>query len=46
MNTARQFAFPYRDLPLSVGAPDTIETTTRSSRIARMTVFMMTVLLD
>jgi len=44
MNTARHFTFPYRDLPLSVGAPDTIEATARSSRIARMTVFMMTVL--
>ena len=46
MNTARHFAFPYRDLPISVGAPDTIEATARSSRTARMTVFMMIVLLS
>jgi len=44
MNRARHFAFPYRDLPVSVGAPDTIEATARNSRTARMTSFMIVLL--
>ena len=41
MNKVRHFPFPYRDVPFSIGAPDTIEANAKSSRTARMTVFMM-----
>jgi hypothetical protein len=44
--TTKYVSCPYRDLPLSGRATDTIETTARSSRTARMTVFMMIVLLS
>jgi hypothetical protein len=44
--TTRHVSSPYRNLPLSAGAPDTTEVTARSSRTARMAVFMMIVLLS
>jgi hypothetical protein len=43
--TTRHVSYPYRFLPLSAGAPDTIEAAARNSRRARMTVFMMIALL-
>jgi hypothetical protein len=43
--TTRHVSYPYRHLPLSAGAPDTIDAVARSSRTARMTVFMMIALL-
>jgi len=47
--TKRHVSCPHRDLPVvckGSGSPDTIEATARSSRITRMTVFMMIVLLS
>jgi len=43
--TAIHVSSPYRDLPLSVGAPETVEAPT-SIRTARMTGFMMIVVLS
>ena len=44
--TAIHISSSCRDLPLSVGAPDTIEATARSSRTDRMADFMMAFMLS